>query len=128
MNARDDLDRHEGIDAEEPSQHGIVQVTPNGDEVRINERPIVIAADEGIKPQTREHFDICRLLGIPRGIVVLTKSDLVDAELLELVELEVRELLSKYQFPGDDLPVCRVSALGALNGDKAAVAPPKLPD
>src|SRR6202051_1871647 len=54
----------------------------------------VIAADESIKPQTREHFDICRLLGIPRGIVVLNKADLVDADLVGLVKLEVEELVS----------------------------------
>src|SRR5512137_1889884 len=54
----------------------------------------VVAADESIKPQTREHFDICRLLGIPRGIVVLTKSDLVEPEILDLVRLEVQELAS----------------------------------
>jgi elongation factor Tu len=69
-------------------------------------------------PQTREHILLARQVGVPYIVVALNKVDMVDdAELLELVELEVRELLSKYQFPGDDLPVIRVSALGALNGE-----------
>ena len=70
-------------------------------------------------PQTREHILLARQVGVPYIVVALNKVDMVDdAELLELVELEVRELLSKYQFPGDDLPVVRVSALGALNGEE----------
>ena len=69
-------------------------------------------------PQTREHILLARQVGVPYIVVAMNKVDMVDdAELLDLVELEVRELLSKYQFPGDDLPVCRVSALGALNGE-----------
>ena len=55
---------------------------------------LVVAADESVMPQTREHFDICRLLAVPRGVIVLTKSDLVDAEMLELVQLEVAELVA----------------------------------
>jgi elongation factor Tu len=69
-------------------------------------------------PQTREHILLARQVGVPYIVVAMNKVDMVDdAELLDLVELEVRELLSKYQFPGDDLPVVRVSALGALNGE-----------
>ncbi|HET8636033.1 MAG TPA: elongation factor Tu, partial [Acidobacteriaceae bacterium] len=69
-------------------------------------------------PQTREHILLARQVGVPYIVVALNKVDMVDdAELLELVELEVRELLKSYQFPGDDLPVVRVSALGALNGE-----------
>jgi elongation factor Tu len=69
-------------------------------------------------PQTREHILLARQVGVPYIVVALNKVDMVeDAELLELVELEVRELLSSYQFPGDDLPVMKVSALGALNGE-----------
>jgi elongation factor Tu len=69
-------------------------------------------------PQTKEHVLLARQVGVPYIVVFLNKCDAVeDEELIELVELEVRELLSKYQFPGDDLPVIRGSALGALNGD-----------
>ena len=79
---------------------------------------LVVAATDGPMPQTREHILLARQVGVPYVVVALNKVDMVeDAELLELVELEVRELLSKYEFPGDDLPVVRVSALGALNGD-----------
>jgi elongation factor Tu len=79
---------------------------------------LVVAATDGPMPQTREHILLARQVGVPYIVVALNKVDMVeDAELLELVELEVRELLSKYQFPGDDLPIVRVSALGALNGD-----------
>ena len=79
---------------------------------------LVVAATDGPMPQTREHILLARQVGVPSIVVALNKVDMVDdAELLELVELEVRELLSKYQFPGDDLPVVRVSALGALNGE-----------
>jgi elongation factor Tu len=79
---------------------------------------LVVAATDGPMPQTREHILLARQVGVPCIVVALNKVDMVDdAELLELVELEVRELLSKYQFPGDDLPVIRVSALGALNGE-----------
>src|SRR5580693_4400424 len=79
---------------------------------------LVVAATDGPMPQTREHVLLARQVGVPYMVVALNKVDMVDdPELLELVELEVRELLSKYQFPGDDLPVVRVSALGALNGE-----------
>jgi elongation factor Tu len=80
---------------------------------------LVVAATDGPMPQTREHILLARQVGVPYIVVALNKVDMVDdAELLELVELEVRELLKTYQFPGDDLPVVRVSALGALNGDE----------
>jgi elongation factor Tu len=80
---------------------------------------LVVAATDGPMPQTREHILLARQVGVPYIVVALNKVDMVeDAELLELVELEVRELLSKYQFPGDDLPIIRVSALGALNGEE----------
>jgi elongation factor Tu len=69
-------------------------------------------------PQTREHILLARQVGVPYIVVAMNKVDMVDdSELLDLVEMEVRELLSSYQFPGDDLPVVRVSALGALNGE-----------
>jgi elongation factor Tu len=80
---------------------------------------LVVAATDGPMPQTREHILLARQVGVPYIVVALNKVDMVDdAELLELVELEVRELLKSYQFPGDDLPVVRVSALGALNGEE----------
>jgi len=79
---------------------------------------LVVAATDGPMPQTREHILLARQVGVPHIVVALNKVDMVDdPELLELVELEVRELLKSYQFPGDDLPVVRVSALGALNGE-----------
>ena len=79
---------------------------------------LVVAATDGPMPQTREHILLARQVGVPYIVVALNKVDMVDdPELLELVELEVRELLTSYQFPGDDLPVVRVSALGALNGE-----------
>ena len=79
---------------------------------------LVVAATDGPMPQTREHILLARQVGVPYIVVALNKVDMVeDAELLELVELEVRELLTKYQFPGDDIPIVRVSALGALNGE-----------
>src|SRR5689334_16494768 len=71
----------------------------------------VIAADEGIKPQTREHFDICRLLGIPRGIVALTKSDAVDAETLEVVRLEIEDFLRGSFLDPQHAPIVPVSAV-----------------
>src|SRR3954469_15393367 len=80
---------------------------------------LVVAATDGPMPQTREHILLARQVGVPAIVVFLNKCDMVeDAELLELVELEVRELLKTYQFPGDDLPVIKVSALGALNGEE----------
>ena len=79
---------------------------------------LVVAATDGPMPQTREHILLARQVGVPYIVVAMNKVDMVDdAELLDLVELEVRELLTYYQFPGDDLPVVRVSALGALNGE-----------
>src|SRR5256714_6200266 len=80
---------------------------------------IVVAATDGPMPQTGEHVLLARQVGVPYIVVALNKCDAVDdAELLDLVELEVRELLKSYQFPGDDLPVIRLSALGALNGEE----------
>ena len=80
---------------------------------------LVVAATDGPMPQTREHILLARQVGVPYIVVALNKVDMVDdAELLELVELEVRELLTSYQFPGDDLPVVQVSARWArLNGE-----------
>ena len=79
---------------------------------------LVVAATDGPMPQTREHVLLARQVGVPSIVVALNKADAVeDEELLELVELEVRELLSSYEFPGDDTPVVRVSALKALEGD-----------
>ncbi|MEV4760255.1 elongation factor Tu [Micromonospora sp. NPDC049559] len=80
---------------------------------------LVVAATDGPMPQTREHVLLARQVGVPYIVVALNKSDMVDdEELLELVELEVRELLSTQEYPGDDLPVVRVSALKALEGDE----------
>ena len=79
---------------------------------------LVVAATDGPMPQTREHILLARQVGVPAMVVFMNKVDMVDdAELLELVELEVRELLSSYEFPGDDIPVIQGSALGALNGE-----------
>src|SRR5882724_1445943 len=79
---------------------------------------LVVAATDGPMPQTREHILLARQVGVPSIVVALNKVDMVDdAELLELVELEVRELLKFYEFPGDDIPVIRGSALKALEGD-----------
>ncbi|TNI77124.1 elongation factor Tu, partial [Aeromonas veronii] len=79
---------------------------------------LVVAATDGPMPQTREHILLGRQVGIPYMIVFMNKCDMVDdEELLELVEMEVRELLTEYDFPGDDLPVVRGSALKALEGD-----------
>jgi elongation factor Tu len=82
---------------------------------------LVVSAPDGPMPQTREHVLLARQVGVPYIVVALNKVDLVDdEELLELVELEVRELLTQYEFPGDDTPIVRVSALQALEGDPAA--------
>jgi elongation factor Tu len=82
---------------------------------------LVVAATDGPMPQTREHVLLARQVGVPSIVVALNKVDAVDdEELLELVEMEVRELLTEYEFPGDDIPVVRVSALKALEGDAAA--------
>src|ERR671925_478448 len=79
---------------------------------------LVVAATDGPMPQTREHVLLARQVGVPSIVVALNKADMVDdEEILELVELEARELLSEYEFPGDDIPVVRVSALKALEGD-----------
>ena len=84
---------------------------------------LVVAATDGVMPQTREHILLARQVGVPSLVVFMNKVDMVDdEELLDLVELEVRELLSSYEFPGDDLPVVRGSALKALEGDEAYAA------
>src|SRR6266481_774177 len=84
---------------------------------------LVVSAVDGPMPQTREHILLARQVGVPYIVVFLNKCDVVDdTELLDLVELEVRELLSKYQFPGDDVPVIRGAALQALNGQKGPLA------
>jgi elongation factor Tu len=78
----------------------------------------VVAATDGPMPQTKEHVLLARQVGVPALVVALNKCDMVDdEELIELVEMEVRELLSEYEFPGDDVPVVRVAAFPALNGD-----------
>ena len=83
---------------------------------------LVCSAADGPMPQTREHILLARQVGVPYIIVFLNKCDMVDdAELLELVEMEVRELLSKYEFPGDDVPIIKGSALKALEGDKGEI-------
>ena len=79
---------------------------------------LVVSAADGPMPQTREHVLLARQVGVPYIVVALNKADMVDdEELLDLVELEVRELLNEYDFPGDDTPIVRVSALKALEGD-----------
>jgi elongation factor Tu len=84
---------------------------------------LVVSAADGPMPQTREHILLARQVGVPYIVVFLNKVDLVDdPELLDLVELEIRELLTKYQFPGDDAPIIRGSAIKALNGEKGEFA------
>jgi len=84
---------------------------------------LVVSAADGPMPQTREHVLLARQVGVPAIVVALNKVDMVDdEELLDLVELEVRELLTEYEFPGDDVPVIKVSALKALEGDAEAAA------
>jgi elongation factor Tu len=84
---------------------------------------LVVAATDGPMPQTREHILLCRQVNVPRIVVFMNKVDMVDdAELLELVELEVRDLLSSYEYDGDNSPVIQGSALGALNGEPKWVA------
>jgi elongation factor Tu len=79
---------------------------------------LVVAANDGAMPQTREHIILARQVNVPSIVVALNKVDMVDdEEFLELVELDLRELLSRYEFPGDDIPIIRVSALKALDGD-----------
>ena len=81
---------------------------------------LVVSAADGPMPQTREHILLARQVGVPALVVFLNKTDQVDdEELLELVEMEVRELLSMYEFPGDDIPIVKGSALGAIEGDAA---------
>jgi elongation factor Tu len=82
---------------------------------------LVVSAADGPMPQTREHILLARQVGVPCIVVALNKVDMVDdPELLDLVELEVRELLTSYQFPGDEIPIVRLSALKAMNGDQEA--------
>src|SRR4030043_125691 len=79
---------------------------------------LVVGADDGPMPQTREHILLARQVGVPSIVVFLNKCDMVDdKELIELVELEVRELLTKYEFPGDEIPIVRGSAIAAMNWD-----------
>src|SRR5438094_7163683 len=79
---------------------------------------LVVSAADGPMPQTREHILLARQVGVPSIVVFLNKVDMVDdPELLDLVEMEVRDLLSKYEFPGDDIPVVQVSALKAMQGE-----------
>src|SRR5512136_1254506 len=81
---------------------------------------LVVSAADGPMPQTREHILLARQVGVPYIVVFLNKADMVDdAELIELVELEIRELLSSYDFPGDDIPIIKGSALKALEGEKS---------
>jgi elongation factor Tu len=88
---------------------------------------LVVAASEGPMPQTREHILLARQVGVPAIVVFMNKVDMVDdPELLDLVELEMRELLSKYEFPGDDTPIIRGSALKALEGDKGELGEPAI--
>jgi elongation factor Tu len=88
---------------------------------------LVVAASEGPMPQTREHILLARQVGVPAIVVYMNKVDMVeDAELLDLVELEMRELLSKYEFPGEETPIIRGSALRALEGDKGELGEPTI--
>ena len=88
---------------------------------------LVVSAADGPMPQTREHILLARQVGVPYMVVFLNKADMVDdEELLELVELEIRELLSSYDFPGDDIPIIKGSALQALNGDAGELAQPAI--
>jgi elongation factor Tu len=88
---------------------------------------LVVSAADGPMPQTREHILLARQVGVPYIVVFMNKCDMVDdAELLELVEMEVRELLSKYDFPGDDIPIIKGSALKALEGDQGDLGEPAI--
>ena len=88
---------------------------------------LVVSAADGPMPQTREHILLARQVGVPYIVVYLNKCDMVDdEELLELVEMEVRELLSKYDFPGDDVPIIKGSALKALQGDQSDIGEPSI--
>jgi elongation factor Tu len=80
---------------------------------------LVVAATDGPMPQTREHILLARQVGVPRIVVFMNKVDMVDdPEILEIVEMEIRDLLNKYEFPGDEIPIIQGSALGGLNGDE----------
>src|SRR5206468_1015661 len=82
---------------------------------------LVVSAADGPMPQTREHILLARQVGVPSIVVALNKCDAVDdPELLELVEMEVRDLLKSYKFPGEEIPIVRISALKAMNGDEAS--------
>src|SRR5476649_684153 len=86
---------------------------------------LVVSAADGPMPQTREHILLARQVGVPAIVVFLNKADMVDdPELIELVEMEVRELLSKYDFPGDDTPIVVGSAVKALQGDQSEIGEP----
>jgi elongation factor Tu len=88
---------------------------------------LVVSAADGPMPQTREHILLARQVGVPAIVVFMNKVDMVDdKELLDLVELEVRELLSKYEFPGDDIPIVKGSALKALEGDTSEIGEPAI--
>src|ERR1700688_5259811 len=88
---------------------------------------LVCSAADGPMPQTREHILLARQVGVPYIVVYLNKADMVDdPELLELVEMEVRDLLSSYNFPGDKTPIVRGSALKALQGDKSEIGEPSV--
>ncbi len=88
---------------------------------------LVVSAADGPMPQTREHILLARQVGVPYIVVFMNKCDMVDdEELLELVEMEVRELLSKYEFPGDDIPIIKGSALKALQGDQGELGEPSI--
>src|SRR5512142_530707 len=88
---------------------------------------LVVSAADGPMPQTREHILLARQVGVPYIVVYMNKADMVDdPELLELVEMEVRELLSKYEFPGDDTPIIKGSALKALEGDQSEIGIPSI--
>ncbi len=88
---------------------------------------LVVSAADGPMPQTREHILLARQVGVPYIVVYMNKCDMVDdEELLELVEMEVRELLSKYEFPGDDIPIIKGSALKALQGDQSDIGEPSI--
>src|ERR1700729_735451 len=88
---------------------------------------LVVSAGDGPMPQTREHILLARQVGVPAMVVYLNKVDMVDdKELLDLVELEVRELLSKYKFPGDEIPIIKGSALKALEGDTSELGEPSI--
>ena len=88
---------------------------------------LVVSAADGPMPQTREHILLARQVGVPYVVVYMNKADMVDdAELLELVEMEVRDLLSKYEFPGDKTPIIKGSALKALEGDQSDIGVPSI--